>query len=126
MKAEKRLEEMTKSPELYDFHYDSRDTPQNLRYTSGNGGLSAKRSSSLTNLDDWRNTGSDEDKDDIDGLESWRSGFTSSSSIRQAVYNEWLGRKQQGLKDKSRKKVEEKKKEEEKLKEKEERQLSVC
>ena len=106
---------MTKSPDMYNYKYESRDSPQNDFFSSSKG-----RSSSLTDLSGWENTRSDHDEDSLDS-----SGFTSSRGIRDAVYAEWLQKKQGKLKEAARKKVEEKKKEEEKIREKQEKEILV-
>lgn len=125
MKAHRGLNEMTKSPDMYHFKYESRDSPQIDTFSRRNmGTLSSQRSSSLTNLDSWKHTQFD-DYHDEEGLQSSRSGFSSSQGIRDAVYAEWLEKKQKKLKEAVRKKVEEKKKEAEKIKEKEEKEFLV-
>ena len=115
MKAHRALDEMTKSPDMYNFKYESRDSPQYNTFAKG-------KSSSLTDLSNWKNTEFDHDEESLD---SSRSGFTSSRGIRDAVYAEWLQKKQGKLKEAARKKVEEKKKEEEKIKEKQEKEILV-
>lgn len=126
LKAEKRLEEMTKSLELYNFQHERRGTPQKNELSEEKGSPSIKRSSSLTNVNNRRtNQFEGDNKYDEDSLESWQSGYTSSRNIREAAFNEWLERKQKGLKEKVKKKVEQDKEEEEKLKEKQERESSV-
>ena len=117
MKAHKALNEMTKSPDIYNFKYESRDSPQNDTFARSKG-----RSSSLTDLNSWKNTEFDHDEDSLD---SSRSGFTSSRGIRDAVYAEWLQKKHGKLKEAVKKKVEEKKREEEKIKEKQEKEILV-
>lgn len=125
MKAHRGLNEMTKSPDMYHFKYESRDSPQINTFSRRNmGTLSSQRSSSLTNLDSWKNTQFD-DYHDEESLQSSRSGFSSSQGIRDAVYAEWLEKKQEKLKETVRKKVEEKKKEAEKMKQKEEKEVLV-
>jgi hypothetical protein len=116
MKAHKSLNEMTK-PDVYNFKYESRDSPQNDTFSRSKG-----RSSSLTDLNSWKNSQFDHDEESLD---SSRSGFTSSRGIRDAVYAEWLQKKRGKLKEAVRKKVEEQKKEEEKIKEKREQEVLV-
>ena len=115
MKAHKALNEMAKSPDMYNYKYESRDSPQNDTFSTSKG-----RSSSLTDLSGWKSTRSDEDEGSLGS-----SGFPSSRGIRDAVYAEWLQKKQGKLKEAARKKVEEKKKEEEKIKEKQEKEILV-
>ena len=122
MKAHRGLDEMTKSPDLYSFKYESRDSPQTDTFFKGKGNLTGQRSASLTDLSSWKNTQFEKSHED---LESSSSGFASSRGIRDAVYAEWLEKKRGKLKDAVRKKVEEKQKEEEKIKEKQEKEILV-
>lgn len=120
MKAHKGLHEMTKSADTYnhDFKYESRDSPQQDAFLRSKG-----KSLSLTDFSKWENA--QFYHDDEDNLDNSRSGFTSSRCIRDAVYREWLQKKQGILKETVRKKVEEKKREKEKIKEKQEKEMLV-
>ena len=115
MKAHRALNEMTKSPDMYNFKYESRDSPQTDTFARSKG-----RSSSLTDLSSWKNSEFEHDEESVDS-----SGFTSSRSIRDAVYADWLQKKKGKLKETVKKKVEEKRKEEEKIKEKQEKEILV-
>ena len=110
---------MVKSPDMYNFKYESRDSPLNDTFARSKG-----RSSSMTDLNGWKNNEFEGYREE-ESLDSSRSGFNSSRGIRDAVYAEWLERKREKLKEAVRKKVEEKKKEEEKLKEKQEKEIMV-
>ena len=113
LKANQRLNEMTKSPQL-------KETVQRSNWTerkpSSRGPSPVpRRASSMTNLrgrtpdSTWSQGGSAKALDRLD-----------SSSIRQAVYDEWLAKKHSTLKEQVASKASEKKKQEEK--EEEERQ----
>jgi len=120
MKAEHRIEDMTKSPHLRQtlsgYEHDDDDWKFTPHRSAGK-----QRSLSLTNL---HQTG----HSDYTGYDSEDDGRRSSldtETIRQTVYDNWLNRKNVTIKKELSKKALQRKKEEELEKEKEQKRRSV-
>ena len=118
LKANQGIETMTRSP-----HY--RETPTDhwteSKGASHRGSVTPKRSSSMTSLQET----SPEPWGGDSARSSQYSGLMDTSSIRQAVFDEWQKRKSVKLKEQMASKSAEKKKQEEKEQEERERKKVV-
>ena len=110
MKASRGIEEMTRSPHLIK---EFRTQRQNETDSSPSRPLGHKRASSMTNLTG--RTPSPVNYDSDDG-EVWHNSL-DTSTIRQAVFDDWMSKKNERLKKELAKKMAAKKKQEEKKKE---------
>lgn len=120
MKADLRIEEMTKSPQLRQTmdYYENED--QDWR-SENQRSFGKQRSSSLTNLNQTGRTyyaGYDSDDDG-------RRNSLDTQSIRQTVYDNWLSRKNVTIKKELSKKALQKQKEEKLAREQREKKRSV-
>lgn len=119
LKANQGIDTMTRSP-----HH--RETPTDhwadTKGASHRGSLTPKRSSSMTNL---RGTSPELWSGESSARSSQHSGLMDTSSIRQAVFDEWKSRKSAKLKEQVASKSAEKKKQEEKEQEERERKKMV-
>ncbi|KXJ22990.1 nucleolar protein dao-5 [Exaiptasia diaphana] len=121
MKADLRIEEMTKSPQLRQTmnpYHDNED--QDWRFGSQRS-LGKQKSSSLTNLHQTGHTYYTGYDSDDDG----RRNSLDTQSIRQTVYDNWLSRKNVTIKKELSKKALQKQKEEELAREQKEKKRSA-
>ena len=118
MKADRGIEEMTRSPQLRQTAR-AYDDDWGLRSQHS---LGRQKASSLTNLNqtgnsEFRNYDSDDDYD--------RRNSLDTETIRKTVYDNWLSRKNVTIKKELSKKALNRQKEEKKAKEEKERQQNV-